>query len=190
MPNNVQFVTNSGSLALRKRILAGKTAQSFRKAAELYAAEEKRCAVLLSSGPLKAAALARMGHPYRLSLAPGSAGLPDYIINRQSGDFARGWRTRVTLSGRSWLATLYNVSPHARYMMGTDKMRERLIAEQVQRMMKPEWPKAARSLARGARRGTDAAGAPAPQAGSFWGGVAFAVGVGASSAAGGLERAL
>ena len=187
MPNNVQFVTNAGSLALRKRILAGKTGKEFRKAAELYAVEEKRCAFLLSSGPLKSKSLGKMGHPYRLLLPPGSAGLPDYIINVQSGDFRGGWRVRVTQSGRSWLVTLYNVSPHAKYMMGTDKMRERLIAEQVQRMIKPQWPKAVRAIT---RKASQANGGNAPFTGSFWGGVAYAVGVGAASAAGGLESAL
>lgn len=76
-----------------------------------------------SSGPYTTAQLVAMKHPYarRLPRPP----LPPEVINRQSGDFYRGWR----LTGE---ATLTNTSRHAIYLFtGTRRMIRRPILEKI-----------------------------------------------------------
>jgi hypothetical protein len=73
--------------------------------------------------------LRRMGHPYSVRFGAGTAGIPDFIVNLQSGAFAGHWAVQVGKQpDGSYFINLTNVTPWATYLFtGTNKMRERPI---------------------------------------------------------------
>ena len=179
------FVTNAGNLAARKRILAGKTEESFRQAAKSHVLKMKAVAEALSAGPLTTNALRSLGHPYARRLPINSGPLPDYIINTQSGDLRASWVTRAQKTRIGWTVTLWNTSDHARYMMGTRNMRFRGILEEIDRRTAASLPMEVR---RAVRQSVSENGGTAPM--SVWGGLAYAVAVGVATVADGAIDAL
>lgn len=127
----VAFLTNAGALAIKHRVLAGMNAECYRGMAQEFAQAMEVRAVALSSGALSSATLAKMGHPYSKRLPANSAPTPDFIINIQSGDFIGGWHSRAQMNELDWTVSIWNDSEHAKYMLGTKRMRERPILEQV-----------------------------------------------------------
>ena len=183
----VTFKTNAGNCAVNKRILAGRMEEQFRKVARKEAEDMKRVAKVLSSGNLSLKTLAKMGHPYGLRRPPGAAGQPDFIINKQSGTFATSWQTRTQKTPTGWTVTLWNSAPEAFYLLGTNKMRPRLIFDEIMRQTMPE---TLAEVRKSVRKGVAANGGTPPMGGSAWGGILYAVGVGVTSAASGIESAL
>jgi len=181
----VSFVTNAGNLAARKRILAGQTEERFRRAAKAHGEKMKFVAEALSAGPLTTAALRKLGNPYARRLPVNSGPLPDYVINSQSGDLRASWVTRAQKTSKGWTVTLYNTSDHARYMMGTRSMRFRPILEEIDRRTAANLPMEVR---RAVRQSVAMNGGTAPM--SVWGGLAYAVGAGVATVAGGVSEAL
>ena len=181
----VSFVTNAGNLAARKRILAGKTEERFRQAAQAHALKMKEVAEVLSAGPLTTNALRSLGHPYARRLPINSGPLPDYIINSQSGDLRASWVTRAQKTRIGWTVTLYNTSDHARFMMGTRSMRFRPILEEIDRRTAANLPLEVR---RAVRQSAAANGGTASM--SVWGGLAYAIGAGVATVADGAIDAL
>ena len=182
---SVSFVTNASNLASRKRILAGKTEERFRRAAQAHAAKMKFVAEALSAGPLTTNALRSLGHPYARRLPINSGPLPDYIINTQSGDLRASWVTRAQKTSKGWTVTLWNTSDHARFMMGTRNMRFRGILEEIDRRTAANLPLEVR---RAVRQSAAANGGTASM--SVWGGLAYAVAVGVTAAADGVSEGL
>lgn len=172
------FVTNAGALAARKRVLAGKTAEAFRAVAQGQGKEMVRVAESLSAGTLTAAALQKAGHPYARRRVPGSAGVADFIINKQSGDFAAAWHSRAQKTRQGWTVTVWNDDKAAAYLMGTSKMRVRPILDEVVR-------RCAAGLPAGVRKATHKAAEANGASGSGLGAILYGVGVGLASAAGG-----
>jgi hypothetical protein len=201
---SVSFVTNAGNLGARKRILAGKTEESFRIAAKLQLVHMKSVAETLSSGPLSTKSLRWLGHPYSKRLGPNSALLPDYVINAQSGEFRASWVCRAQKTQIGWTITLYNTSAHAKFMMGTQRMRFRPILDEIIRRTEAQLPlevkKAVHAavvesggtapVAGGAFVGLAGGGGSGGSGGSVWGGLVYAVAAGVSTVAGGVESAL
>ena len=181
----VSFVTNAGNLAARKRILAGQTDERFRRAAQAQAAKMKFVAESLSAGSLTTAALRRLGNPYARRLPINSAPLPDYVINMQSGDFRASFVTRVQKTRIGWTVTLYNTSDHAKFLMGTRNMRFRPILEEIDRRTAAGLPQDVKRIV---RKSASQNGGTAPM--SVWGGLAYAVAVGVTSAASGVSEGL
>lgn len=179
------FVTNAGALATRKRVLAGKSEERYRVVAQSHGAKMKWVAQSLSSGPLSSAALRKMGHPYAVHFLPGQAGMPDYIINVQSGQFRAAWKVRIQKTARGWTITLYNPSPHARFMQGTARMRVRAILEEVQRRTAPQLSREARKVVRAALQENATLASL-----STGGALLYAVSVGVTSAVGAVESAM
>lgn len=177
-----QLLTNAGALASRKRLLASQVRGNLRSVAKAHAERWKAAAVQLSGGTLSPADKRRLGYPYALRFAPGSAGMPDFILNQVSGSFKASWRTRVQQTAKGWTITLYNDSPEAKYLMGTKTARMRPILVQVDKMMSGELPARVRKVTRRAATDNGAGG-------SLLGGLLYAATVGASSAAGGLADA-
>lgn len=84
----------------------------------------------LSSGPFSSSQLSAMGHPYRRGGYPPA---PSFIINKQTGQFYRGWRVEGprTVSG-TLSTTLVNDAPHAKLLeRGTRRMIPRPIFQVV-----------------------------------------------------------
>jgi len=181
----VTFKTNAGNCAVNKRILAGQMEEQFRKVARKEAEDMKRVAKVLSSGNLSLKTLAKMGHPYGLRRLPGAAGQPDFIINKQSGTFAASWQTRTQKTPTGWTVTLWNSAPEAFYLLGTNKMRPRLIFDEIMRQTMPDM---AVEVRKSVRKGVAANGGRPPM--SAWGGVAYAVAVGVATVADGVSEAL
>jgi len=179
------FLTNAGSLATNKRILAGRTEARLRGVARLEAEKMKFVAQSLSGGTLSLSQLRQMGHPYARRFPPGSAGPPDSVINRQTGLFASSWRTRVQRTSGGWTISLWNDAPEAKYLLGTTSMRARPILEAVLAKTAPALPIEARKAIRQAIRENGAVRPSLPA----WGGILYAIGVGVASAAGGVAEA-
>ena len=182
---SVSFVTNAGNLAARKRILAGKTEERFRRAAKAHGEKMKFVAEALSAGPLTTMALRKLGNPYARRLPVNSGPLPDYVINSQSGDLRASWVTRAQKTSKGWTVTLWNTSDHARYMMGTRNMRFRPILEEIDRRTAANLPIEVR---RAVRKSVTANGGTAPM--SVWSAVALSVAVGVTAAADGVSEGL
>ena len=183
MPGKVQWVTNAGSLAQKKRLLADQVAGNLRTAAKAHAEKMREAAELLSRGTLSPQDKKRMGYPYSSRLPANSSTLPDYIINQVTGKFAQSWQTRVQQTRQGWTISLLNTSPEAKFMMGTKAMRTRPILIQVEKMMTGEMPASVRKVTRRAvqENGTS---------GSEFGAVFYAVAVGAASIIDGVESGL
>jgi len=179
----VSFQTNGGALAARKRLLADQVQGNLRAAAQAHADRMKQTAVDLSNGSLSSAALRRAGHPYSVRFGAGAAGQADYIINKQSGTFAAGWQTQVQQTTKGWTITLLNVSPEAKYLLGTKKARVRPILEEVMRRVQDDLPARTRKVTRKAAHDHGTGG-------SALGGFVFAVVAGASAVTGGIEHAI
>jgi hypothetical protein len=90
----------------------------------------------LSSGRFSSAQLRRMGHPYRLS---GTSPQDAAIMNRQSGQFYRGWRIIAPRKAGDEIRTsLVNDSPHARLLLrGTSRMIARPILTRIRERAEP-----------------------------------------------------
>lgn len=73
--------------------------------------------------------LRRMGHPYAVRYGSGAAGIPDFIVNLQSGRFAGQWQVQVGKQpDGQYFIILTNTSRVATYLFtGTSKMRQRDI---------------------------------------------------------------
>ena len=183
---SVTFKTNAGNCAVNKKILAGKMEERFRQAARMEATKLKFLAESLSGGNLSLAMLAKRGHPYGLRRLPGAAGQPDYIINKQSGRFATSWQSRAQKTSIGWTISLWNSAPEAFYLLGTDRMRPRLIFDEIMRRTQPDLSVELRKAVRKTAEGN--AGTP-PMGGSVFGGLLYAVSVGVTSAASGLGEA-
>lgn len=188
------FLTNAGALAGHKRILANRTDERFRLQAHSEARKMLFLAQSFSGGTLSAARLAQLGNPYARRLPANSAPTPDYIINRQSGTFARSWRARAQRTRRGWTVTLWNDSPEAQYMLGTDLMRARPIIDEILRRTQPDQTAGVRRILDDARRegaapvpgvmvsgGAGGAGSRA-SGGSALGALVYATAVGVTSA--------
>jgi hypothetical protein len=75
------------------------------------------------------AELAELGHPYSTRLPVDSAGVPDYVINYQSGEYFAGWRMLVRMLGKRLQIGIWNIASYAKYLHGgTERMRARPIA--------------------------------------------------------------
>ena len=184
---SVTFKTNAGNCAINKRILVGQMEEQFRAVARKEAADMKRVAKLLSSGNLSLATLAKRGHPYGLRQLPGAAGQPDYIINKQSGLFATSWQTRTQKTPTGWTVTLWNSAPEAFYLLGTNKMRPRLIFDEIMRQTMPD---VVEEVRKSVRKGVRGNGGTPPMGGSTFGGIVYAVGAAAVTIADGVGEAL
>lgn len=183
----VIYTTNAGSLAAKKRALAGQVSQNMRRAAQTQAAKMKFVAISLSSGPLSTAQLRQMGHPYSRRFPAGAAGLPDHVINRQTGAFASAWSCRARRNRDDWTISLYNSSPYAAYLeFGTVTSRARPIMEEVLRKTGPVMATEVKAVM---GKAVIANGRGAPVTGSAFGGFLYAAAVGVSSAAGAIEGA-
>ncbi len=77
--------------------------------------------------------LRRMGHPYSIHKAVGAAGIPDYLINVQSGDYLRSWQMVVEKEGQRAVVKVYNTSEHAAYLSGPRGPRARMRIRPIQR---------------------------------------------------------
>ena len=68
-----------------------------------------------------------MGHPYAVRYGSGAAGIPDFIVNLQSGAFAGQWAVTVGKQpDGGYFINLTNAVPWASYLFtGTTKMRQR-----------------------------------------------------------------
>lgn len=154
MAKSVSFVTNAGSLAARQY----RRAASFRpmqEGAMRAAVNEELHEARKLSGTQYADTkeLRRRHHPYarggtantpqkfgqrlRAGFAQGPMPAPAFVINRQEGDFFEKWRTRVGPSVTGGIVgTLFNISAHSKYMMGTKYMIRRPILEEVFRRCK------------------------------------------------------
>jgi hypothetical protein len=92
---------------------------------------------VMSRGPFTLARLRALGHPYGrdadgprktpkgLRHIKGRRGaVPDLtVVNQQSGDLARSWKSEVTRSGRGIRLTVANMAQHAAYVaLGTRRM--------------------------------------------------------------------
>ena len=104
--------------------------QGMRDAEQQSARTALEVAHELSSGRFSAAQLARMGHPYRIGGTPPQDAA---IINRQSGEFYRGWRViGPRRAGSSLTTKLINESPNAqRLQRGTSRMIARPILVRI-----------------------------------------------------------
>jgi len=76
--------------------------------------------------------LRQMGHPYSISQGEGAAGIPDYIINVQSGDYLRGWDMRVSREGDTATIEVINTSDVAAYLSGQPRPRSRMRVRPIQ----------------------------------------------------------
>ena len=188
MASSVQFITNAGSLASTKRLLANQVQSGLRSAARAHALKMKAAAERLSDGPLTPADKRRMGYPYAVRFQPGAAGIPDYVINQVRGTFRASWRTRVQETSRGWTITLLNVSPESKFLMGTKRARMRPILAQVDKETGFLLSASVRKVGRKAVQ-TNGASSGSGLTGNIWGGLAYAFTVGAASVAGGLESA-
>lgn len=182
MAAKIQFVTNAGALASRKRLLADQVQSNLRAAAKDHAEKMRAKAIQLSSGSLSTAQLKQKGHPYARRFPIGFALQPDFLINAQAGAFKAAWHTRVQETSKGWTITLFNTSPEAKFMMGTKAMRMRPILIEVERLMNGDLPGRVQKVTRKAGQ-ENAAG------GSALGAIFYGIGVGLSSAAGGLSEA-
>lgn len=182
------FVTNSGNLAARKRVLAGQTEERYRRAADTQKRKMLWVAQSLSGGRLTKSDLRRLGHPYAKRLPPGAAGQPDFIINRGRGNFARQWHGRVQRTSKGWTISVWNASPEAKFLLGgpRSKMRLRGIMQEILRRTGDTMPKEVKKAAAQAVR--DNAFTAQPMGAGM--GLAYAVAVGVMSGAGAVERAL
>jgi hypothetical protein len=70
--------------------------------------------------------LAEMGHPYSIRHQSGAAGIPDYLINLQTGNFLAGWQMQVSQEGSTSIVEVANRSSVAGYLMGKDRPRSRM----------------------------------------------------------------
>lgn len=73
-----------------------------------------------------------MGHPYSIDRGEGAAGIPDYIINVQSGDYLRNWDMRVSREGDTATVEVINTSEHAAYLSGQPRPRSRMRVRPIQ----------------------------------------------------------
>jgi hypothetical protein len=75
--------------------------------------------------------LRKMGHPYAVRYGPASAGIPDFLVNYQSGRFWGSWQAAILRrSGTDYEISVTNTAPWATYLItGTKKMRQRPIIE-------------------------------------------------------------
>lgn len=183
------FVTNAGHLAARKRILAGQTEERFRRAADSEKRKMLFLAQSLSGGRLTKKDLRRLGHPYAVRLPVDSAPTPDFIINRQRGDFARGWKARAQRTSKGWTVTLWNDSPESAFLMGgpKSKMRARRIMQEILRRTQSDMSAQTRAVL---RRAVQENARLSPLADSPFGAFAYALTVGVASVAGAVEQAL
>ena len=179
-----QWVTNAGSLASTKRLLADQVHNNLRSAARIHAKKMKAEAVRLSNGTITAAQL-RTYQPGLYSRAVVGVYSPafDALINSHSGVFKASWRTRVQETKDGWTITLLNDSKEAAYMMGTKRMRMRPILIEVDRILHGELPAQVRKVTR-------RAGQEYGKGGSAFGAVLYGIGVGATSIVGSLAEAV
>ena len=124
------LTTNAGNLAARMRRRSGKYVAEIRQATRENAETVKRQAQNFSRAryySLKQ--LAQMGHPY--AVAHPSPPKPAHIINRQSDALNGAWKTAYRLNSDGATATVYNIAPHSKYMMGTKTMIPRPILDEA-----------------------------------------------------------
>jgi hypothetical protein len=81
--------------------------------------------------------LADMGHPYSTKYAPGAAGIPDYLINVQSGNYLASWTMTARQDVDTVVLSVENWAPYAPYLHGgTNRMRARKIGPAALEMTK------------------------------------------------------
>lgn len=73
-----------------------------------------------------------MGHPYSTQYGAGAAGIPDFIINVQSGDYLRSWDMQVRQEGNRAIVEVVNTSDHAAYLSGRSRPRSRMRVRPIQ----------------------------------------------------------
>lgn len=97
----------------------------------------KRIAVSLSQGPYSSEMLAAMGHPY--SKRRPNPPMPTYIINTQTGEFARSWKAEASrLNGSSLRARVLNTDPKGPELeAGPFLAIARPMAPQIAKLLKP-----------------------------------------------------
>ncbi len=98
----------------------------------------------LSAGSVKQSTLSQgppgLNNPYGYgpSNSRGPRGAVPYgnlaIINRQSDDFAASWDTVGLVTTNSVTVLIFNTSPHAKFLLGTDRMKRRPVLEELHRL--------------------------------------------------------
>ena len=73
-----------------------------------------------------------MDHPYSIRHGSGAAGVPDYIINVQSGDYLRSWDMQVRQEGSRAIVEVVNTSEHAAYLSGRSRPRSQMRVRPIQ----------------------------------------------------------
>lgn len=136
MPGTV-VKTDLGKVALRFRKRAQAVGPEIERAMRETVKSAKEAAVGFSS--------ARAYNPKRDKTHPYSRRrphppLPPFIINAQSGQLRRSWRTRVQRTSRGVTGTLYNTAPHAGAFSGqpTRTMIARPILQEVRKVVGPK----------------------------------------------------
>jgi len=131
------ITTNAESLAVKMRRRSGLYVDAVRNAIRENAETVKRQAENFSRARYYSLAqLRQMGHPYaRRAPHPPK---PAHIINRQSGAFRAGFKVayRPNIDGAT--ATVYNVVPYAKFMLGTRYMIARPVLDEAIRRTKAE----------------------------------------------------
>jgi hypothetical protein len=124
------LTTNAGNLAARMRRRSKKYVAAIREATRENAHVLMKQAQNFSRAryySLKQ--LAQMGHPY--AAAHPAPPKPAHLINRQSGVLHGAWKVSYRPNRDGATATVYNVAPHSRYMMGTRLMIPRPILDEA-----------------------------------------------------------
>ncbi len=77
--------------------------------------------------------LRKLGHPYSTRFGRDHGPHPDWLIHRQTSDLYNSWSWQVvSITARGVTVKVWNTSGHAKYMLGTHRMRVRPILQKVQ----------------------------------------------------------
>jgi hypothetical protein len=131
------FVSNAGEIGVLHRAFADATKRQFALVAQNHSLYLLQLARELSSGNLWGgtvptnAQIAAAGYPYAKRFPVNSAPSPDYIINIQTGEFLKAWKSLATLQSGAWVIVCWNDSTYAKYMAGTRLMRKRPITDEI-----------------------------------------------------------